>query len=151
MQYISEKQNNKPINIQIVNTDNLNNYRISAITDNGDEMGFATFSIKKKERSVWLNKIKTNPNYQDTGVAKAIIDILEYFTFEKRLCLIEGKFKPENEFARPFYEKNGYEIYKEYYETFVSKYIGHDSISDDTRARIIGFEILPAPDTLKEM
>ena len=151
MQYISEKQNNKPINIQIVNTDNLNNYRISAITDNGDEMGFATFSIKKKDRSVWLRKIETNPQYQNLGVAKAILDVLEYFAVDNRLCLIEGKFYPDNEFAKPFYKKNNYDIHKEDYETYVSKYIGHESVSDETRQRIIGYEVLPAPDTLKEM
>ena len=151
MQYLSQKQNNKPINIQLVNTDNLNEYRISALADNGEEMGFATFLIKKSERKVWLRKIATNPEYQNLGVAKAILDVLEYFTVQHRLCVIEGKFYPDNEFAKPFYQKNNYDIYKEDYDTFVSKYIGHDSISDETRARIVGYEELPAQEPTKDM
>lgn len=150
MQYLSQKQN-KPININLVNVDGMNEYRISAIADNGDEMGFAVFSVKKQDRKVWLRKISTKPEYQNLGVAKAMLDVLEYFTVQHRLCMIEGKFYPDNEYAKPFYQKNNYDIYKEDYDTFVSKYIGHDSISDETKQRIIGYEELPPQEELKEM
>lgn len=150
MQYLSQKQN-KPININLVNVDGMNEYRISAIADNGDEMGFAVFSVKKQDRKVWLRKISTKPEYQNLGVAKAMIDVLEYFTVQHRLCMIEGKFYPDNEYAKPFYQKNNYDIYKEDYDTFVSKYIGHDSISDETKQRIVNYEELPPQEELKEM
>ena len=151
MQYISQKQNNKPINIQLVNVDDLHEYKISALSDNGEEMGFATFAVKQKERKVWLRKIQTNPGYENIGVGKAILDVLEYFTIQNRLCIIEGKFYPDNEYARPFYLKNNYDISKEDYDTFVTKYIGHESVSNETKERIIGYEVLPSQEITKEM
>ncbi len=152
MKYLSQKQNNKPINIQLTNVDEYSNeYKISALDDNGNEMGYATFSVNKKERKVWLRKIETYSGYQNLGVAKAILDVLEYFTVQNRLCMIEGKFFPDNEFARPFYEKNNYDIYKEDYETFVGKYIGNDTLSNETKKRIVDYEVLYTPEETKDM
>ena len=150
MKYISQKHN-KEIIIQLINIDNENEYQAQAIADNGDIMGTISFLIKRKDHTVWLRKIETNPKYQHQGVGQALLDTLEYFTIQKRLCLIEGKFYPDNEFARPFYLKNNYSIDKDGYDTFVSKYLSHDKIADNLQDRFINFEILPAKELDKEL
>lgn len=150
MKYISAKQN-KEIEIQLINVDNNNEYEARAISDNGDIMGTLHFSVKRKDRSIWLRKISTAPEYQNQGVGQALLDTLEYFTILNRLCHIEGKFFPDNEFAKPFYLKNNYDIYKEDYETFVGKYISHDSIAEETKNRFVDFAVLPAEEMEKEL
>ena len=150
MKYLSAKQN-KEINIQLINTDNDKEFQARAIADNGDVMGTAYFSVNRKERKLWLRKIETKPKYQNLGIGKALLDTLEYFTIQNRLCVIEGKFYPDNEYARPFYLKNGYDIYKEDYETYVGKYISHESLAEEDKKRIIDYEVLPAEELTKDL
>ena len=150
MKYISQKQN-KEITIHLINVDNENEYQAQALADNGDIMGSISFLIKRKDRLVWLRKIETRPEYQHQGVGQALLDTLEYFTIQKRLCMIEGKFYPDNEFARPFYIKNNYSIDKDGYDTFISKYLSHDKIADNLQDRFVDFEILPAKELDKEL
>ena len=150
MKYLSAKQN-KEINIQLINTDNDKEFQARAIADNGDVMGTAYFAIIRNERKVWLRKIETKPEYQNLGIGKALLDTLEYFTIQNRLCVIEGKFYPDNEYARPFYLKNNYDIYKEDYETYVGKYISHESLAEEDKKRIIDYEVLPAEELTKDL
>ena len=150
MKYISPKQN-KEITIDLINVDNKDEYQARAIADNGDIMGTVSFAVKRKDRSVWLRKIQTEPQYQGQGVGQALLDTLEYFTIKHRLCHIEGKFYPDNEFAKPFYLKNSYDIYKEDYETFVGKYLSHESLTEDIQNRFVDFAVLPAEEPEKEL
>ena len=150
MKYISPKQN-KEITIDLINVDNKDEYQARAIADNGDIMGTVSFAVKRKDRSVWLRKIQTEPQYQGQGVGQALLDTLEYFTIKHRLCHIEGKFFPDNEFAKPFYLKNSYDIYKEDYETFVGKYLSHESLTEDIQNRFVDFAVLPAEEPENEL
>lgn len=139
MKYISKKQK-KYLEIQLNHLEN-NEYEILALADNDTVMGMATFAIKPKERKVWLRKIETLPQFQDKGVGQALIDVLEYFTATNGLRHIEGKFYPDNDYAKPFYLKNDYDIYKEDYETYVGKFLNPQKVLFANKDRILGFEV----------
>lgn len=139
MEYISAKQNKK-IKIEIVSVDE-DDYKITAFSSEGESMGAVYFCLEDKGRRIWLRKIETYKNYQNQGVGKALIDVLEYFALKRNVCYIEGKFYPENEYAKPFYLKNGYKIYKEDYETFVGKYLDKEEILGELKNKILGYEV----------
>lgn len=81
-------------------------FQINCISPDNEIMGFITF--KKNINNLWILKLETNEKFFHQGVASALIDITEYIATINYLTRIEGKFMPDNEFARPFYEKNGY-------------------------------------------
>lgn len=140
MKYISKKAK-KYLEIKLKSLGD-NEYEILALSDNDTIMGKATFVIKPRQRTVWLRKIETYPQFQDKGVGQALLDVLEYFTVSKGLRHIEGKFYPDNEFAKPFYLKNDYDIYKEDYETYVEKYLNPEPVVSTNKKRILGFEVI---------
>lgn len=94
----------KSFDLQIIK--NKECYTIKCLTKDDDEMGFVTFTIYNN--ILWIYKLQTNPKFYHKGVASAIIDITEFLAIKHNAKRIEGKFFPTNEFARPFYEKNGY-------------------------------------------
>lgn len=139
MKYISKKAK-KYFEIEFKGLGD-NEYELLALSDNDTIMGRASFVIKPKRRTVWLRKIETYPQFQDKGVGQALLDVLEYFTVSKGLKHIEGKFYPDNEYAKPFYLKNDYDIYKEDYETYIEKYLNPEQVVFANKARIHGFEV----------
>ena len=78
-------------------------------------------NIEPYSRNLWLTKIFVNESERFKGVGQKLIDALEYFAKSRHIDNIEGKFYPDNLYAKDFYEKNGYEIWKDGYETYVSK------------------------------
>lgn len=140
MKYISKKQN-KYIEMKLSHLDG-NDYELVALSDSDAIMGKANFAIISKQRKVWLRKIETKPEFQDKGVGQALLDTLEYFTIQKGLKHIEGKFYPDNEYAKPFYLKNDYDIYKEDYETYVEKYLNPQNVEIANKDRILGYEVI---------
>lgn len=118
-----------------------NSYRIE-ILDNSNVMGYATFRIKRNryQDSIWLYKIETYPKYAHTGVGTATINLLEYFALQNRAQVVEGKFYPENEFAKPFYNKFGYSIDREDYETYIYKTLDYTKIKENIEPNITKYE-----------
>lgn len=104
-------------------------YSIIAKNSEGQEIGAEYFSVKNG--SCWLHKISVrDERYLNRGVGKVLIDSLEEFLCSIRVYLIEGEFSPEGfgaEFARNFYLKNGYEIYKNNNQLRVGKHLKHKS------------------------
>jgi len=96
----------KNFDLQIIK--NKNFFEIKCLSQNDEEMGFITFEIHKN--FVWIYKIETNENFYHQGVASAILDVAEYIAVEHNAHTMQGKFVPDNEYARPFYEKNGYTV-----------------------------------------
>lgn len=99
-------------------------FTFTAISKNNKIM--ATLTFKKDSNNshrIWLNKIRVEEKFSHNGAASALMYALEDFALKNRVFYIEGKFYPENEYAKPFYEKLGYEIYKEDYETYVGKFL----------------------------
>ena len=118
-----------------------NSYRIE-ILDNSNVMGYATFRIKRNryQDSIWLYKIETYPKYAHTGVGTATINLLEYFALQNKAQVVEGKFYPENEFAKPFYNKFGYSIDREDYETYIYKALDYKKIKENIEPNITKYE-----------
>lgn len=96
----------KDFNLQILKNNNF--YEINCMSQNDENMGFITFKIYNS--ILWIYKIETNKNFYRQGVASAILDITEYIAITHNANRIEGKFMPNNQYARPFYEKNGFEV-----------------------------------------
>lgn len=75
---------------------------------------------------LWLTSINVEEKYQSMGLGQFLFDLLYNDAILKRASYIEGKYFPTNDKAKPFYDKNGCEIYKAGYETFVFKSIPYD-------------------------
>ena len=94
-------------------------YKIVAYSADKKPMGFLTYKISRGK--VWLNYVTTSKKYQHQGVGTALIKTFEYEIYNRGLRFIEGKYFPKNEFAKPMYDKNGYEIYRDDYEMYIGK------------------------------
>ena len=120
----------KKYNVIIKYRSYMDFYEVEIAHENRERMGKINFKIK--DRETWIYSIYTEEKYQHMGIGKALLEICEYLSSLKRVKLIEGKFFPTNEYARPLYEKNGYSINKESYETFITKHIN----AKETRNRL---------------
>ena len=106
-------------------------------------MGYVTFKTKRETRgnTIWINKIETYEQFAHRGVGTAVIQLLEYFAYKNNISYMEGKFYPDNEYAKPFYEKLGYTIEKEYYETFVYKLLDFKEIKTQIAPNITKYNL----------
>lgn len=116
-------------------------YTINALNTKGEVVCTATAKPQRSLSQMWLYKISTVEGYQHKGYATAVIKTLEYLTSYIRYSWIEGKFYPDNQYAKPFYDKHGYTIYKDDYETFVTKTIDYDDIKQNIEPNISDFKI----------
>lgn len=107
-------------------------YTLRCLNKN-QEMGFLTFQIN--EANAWLYYVCTHPQYRHSGVGLALLAVFEKYVFDNGVCRIEGKFYPENQFAKQLYDKAGYSIEKDGYDTLVCK-----NIYENTHASIPEFE-----------
>ena len=127
-----------PIHIELKFFEDDRFYKAEAISEDGKVMGYITFKQHyENPRTMWLQKIETYPEFQGRGVGDALLSVMEYTTLETRKTSIDGKFFPDNEFAKPFYEHRGYDITKDGYETYVGKYL------NDKQKKRITDEIAP--------
>ena len=92
--------------VKIVYNQAENFYTINAYNTKGEVVCRATFKTSYSPRQIWLYKIATAENYQHKGYATAVIKAMEYFAFKSRFDQIEGKYYPENEHAKSFYDKH---------------------------------------------
>ena len=98
--------------------------RISLVVEsNKDEIGYVSFKIKVNcEKTAWLQKIAVHEKYQSQKFGDMLIKLFEDYAVKHHCNIVEGKFYPTNQHARPFYIKHGYQILKEDYETYIYKY-----------------------------
>lgn len=132
MKYLSK--NGKEFNVEIIEDKHNDFYEVQVVDE--EVMGYATFKININKNYTWLYKIVTNEKYQHMGVGQALLDIIEYISCKKLVRNIEGKFYPNNEYAKPFYEKNNYQIYKDGYDTYVGKRLDRSIVYSDIEPRI---------------
>lgn len=106
-------------------------YRAFARNECDEIMGYIIF--KAHEKYSWLYKIETYDEFQNRGVGKALLTTMEYILLSTTNCYnVEGKFYPTNSRALPFYNNNGYTIYKDGYEHYVSKYLSKKDLPNVT-------------------
>lgn len=80
--------------------------------------------FKIKDGVCFLGRIEVLQKYSHQGVGTKILNIIEQIAISNYCRAIDGKFFPFGNlgiYAKSFYEKNGYEIYKEDYETYIYK------------------------------
>lgn len=102
--------------------DEVRNYYALRCVDGVKEMGLLTFNARNGR--AWIYNVSTRPQYQNIGVGRTMLVVFESFLSAKKITLIEGKFYPTNEFAKPLYENLGYKIEKDGYETMLYKIVG---------------------------
>lgn len=98
-------------------------YVVIEAIDNNKIIGFINYKFKKNGR-VWLNNIVVNKEYRTKGIGTMLIKLFENDCLEHYVREIEGKFYPhdeEGDVVRVFYEKHGYTIYKDGYDTEIYK------------------------------
>ena len=98
-------------------------YEIIAYNKGKKKVGYVTMTLTFGEntRNIWLMRIFVEESERFKGIGQKLLDALEYFAKSHLIDNIEGKYYPDNEYAKVFYEKNGYEIWKDGYETYVTK------------------------------
>ena len=108
-------------------------YKIEAFAN---DCAVACMTFKLKRGTCYLNRIEIlDPKYSHIGLGTQILKFMEQISYKANCCSVEGKFYPFGELgkhAKDFYLKNGYEIYKEYYETYISKYLTKTNIMEET-------------------
>jgi GNAT superfamily N-acetyltransferase len=97
-------------------------YQIIVESDDGREI-FGEISFKIKKDRTWIHSISTEYRYQHQGVGQALIELCELCSAVKGMNKIEGLYCPGNEYAYPFYEKNGYNIEEEGCYLYIRKTI----------------------------
>lgn len=105
-----------------------NYYTVSALSLDNILLGQMTFKVNKDSfiRKIWLYKIETFSDNQHKGIGSKMLRYLENFARQNQIYYIEGKYFPENEFAKDFYEHRGYLIEKDGYDTLVCKSLSKD-------------------------
>ena len=129
-------------NLQVIYYASDNYYEIKAFNGLKQEVARITFKTNNKNRHIWLNKISTDEKYQHKGYGTALIYAFEYVAKVLKFDQIEGKYYPENQYAKPFYDKHEYAIYKDGYETFITKSLDYEEIKQKIEPFISGFGII---------
>lgn len=120
-----EIENKKYGKIEVKEEDLTDDYKkISLVVKSSkEEIGFVTFKIKKlRNRVAWLQRIEVQKKYQSQGFGDTLITLMEDYLVDHLCNVVEGKFWPLNNHARPFYKKHGYDIVREDFETYIYKY-----------------------------
>lgn len=111
------------MDIKYYKTFEQNKYGEIRATDDEEMVGRLSYIIDSK-RNAWLYKVEVREDYREQGIGSNLMDIFEDECAARYVNSIEGKFYPEidGNKVRTFYERKGYSIYKEDYETFVGKF-----------------------------
>lgn len=128
-------------NLNLVYFEDSNYYKISAVNENGEEVGYLNFRKMTKPDEIWVYKIETKEEHQDKGYGTAMIDALEFFACKYGISNIEGKYYPSNNKVKPFYEKLGYRIDFDDYSQCVSKWINIKKTYEKLLPKIVDFNI----------
>lgn len=86
-----------------------------------DNKDCASLRFNIKGNKAWLYYIEVKDEYQGLGLGQKLFSVFEYFIAKHNVESFEGKYYPLNDKAKPFYLKNGCEIWKDGYDTIVSK------------------------------
>lgn len=112
---------------------NSSYYKIDARSGN-KIIASAIFKLKNRECTLCRIEIIFN-EYSHGGLCTHIINLMEKFALENGCLTVGGKFYPFGELgkhAHGFYSKNGYEIYKDGYETYIFKQLNKNLIQEKT-------------------
>ena len=147
-----------PVNVELTYFEDDKYYRAEALDEKGQVLGYVTFGKHHYSPSgMWLFRIETLGSAQrNKGIGDALLSVAEYTTVLTRKNMLEGNFNPQNHpdengqidekmDVRHFYEKRGFSIYKEDYDTLVGKtYMSkedRDAVLEGIGSRITGYDV----------
>ena len=96
---------------------------IKAVIDDNKIAGYINY--KFKGRSAWLNSIFVEKEYRCRGLGQTLLEMFEQDCIDHYIKEVEGKYYPHDEegsVVKKFYEKNGYSIIKDGYNTEIFKF-----------------------------
>lgn len=131
MKVFFEDRNDLHINLEIETNSNF--HLANAMNQTEEILGYVSFYviIENNRKRIWLNKIATDKEYRNIGIGSKLLEFLECYARRKRIYYIEGRYFPENESAKSFYENRGYSIEKDGYDTFVCKNLPYSAAQDE--------------------
>lgn len=98
-------------------------YSITVYDDTNLEIASVWFYLKN--RTCYVNRIEVKTeNYSHMGIGTMLLNHMEKFATKNYCYNVDGRFYPFGElgkYARAFYIKNNYHVYKDGYETYISK------------------------------
>ena len=101
--------------------------------ENLNKIGYLNFSIKNNKEA-YLAAIKIeDDSFLKCGVGSVMLNCFETYCTSHRVFSIDGRFYPNGsggEFAREFYENNGYSIYRADYEQYIMKHLPYSNIDE---------------------
>ena len=116
------KLTNQEESLKVLDIKKDKDFYFVCCVENNKKIGFISFQIK--DGKTWIYKIETNKEHFHQGIGTALLFAMEYISMLNNVKVVEAKYYPENEFAKPFYEKYGYHIpnqtknWEEYDETW---------------------------------
>lgn len=127
-------KNNLEFDLQVKKIED-NFFQFYLESENGEKMGAISFKIHQGK--AWIYSIATKPEFQHKGVGQTLIELFECYCANRRCYIVEGKYMPSNDFALPFYKKNGYDIYKDGYDHFIYKRLNIKNILNNFKHDIV--------------
>ena len=118
--------------LSIIVTDDINGYHFVSANLNNAEVATASFKLKK--RACYINRIELkSEQLSHCGICSKILSLIENIALSNGCYEVNGKFYPFGslgEHAKAFYIKNGYEIYKDGYETYIFKQLSKNTVTE---------------------
>ena len=102
------KLTNQEESLKVLDIKKDKDFYFVCCVENNKKIGFISFQIK--DGKTWIYKIETSKNFLHQGIGTALLFAMEYISMLNNVKVVEAKYYPENEFAKPFYEKYGYHI-----------------------------------------
>lgn len=97
------------------------------------QIGFLNFNINDRGR-VYLSSIRvTDIEFLRAGVGYVMLNCFENYCANRYVSAVDGRFFPNGDggiFAREFYEQNGYEIYRDGYEQYITKSLSKSNVDE---------------------
>ncbi len=93
-------------------------------------VGYLNFRIKGDIAFIYSFKVD-DAKFLRTGVGSVMLNCFEDYAYKKRAHYVDGRFYPDGEgaeYSKDFYEKHGYEIYRDGYEQYISKRLTQDKL-----------------------
>lgn len=107
-----------------------------SIVVNNNKEEIASIWFKLKNRTCYLNRIEITQNsYARKGIGTMLIKCMESFAVKHYCFSVDGRFYPFGDLgqhARAFYTKNGYNLYKDGYETYICKTLDKNLSNEKT-------------------
>ena len=118
-------KNGEKITLVLEKTDDDGSFKINAFNqcDAVLKIGYVTFNIKSSVCYLYRIEI-CDEKYSHLGLGTAMLQFMEFKAKDSRCRKVDGKFYPFGDMgkhAKDFYLKNGYQVYKDGYDTLIYK------------------------------